>query len=226
MVKTVALISGGIDSPVAAYLVSRKMEVIPLHFCLHPLYCETSFELVMESLKTLRVKVPFEKAILYPWGDVPSTILGTRARRYMCVLFRRGMFKGAELVCEAENAEVITTGESLGQKASQTLQNLTATSHGVTYPILRPLIGLDKVEIERISRKIGLWREKHVGCCSATPSKPATGTRVEVLDDLYEKLNIGALVEAKFKERLEMKIRSESDIDELYLRSLKQLCIR
>ena len=226
MVRAVALISGGIDSPVAAYLVSKKMEVVPLHFCLHPLYCETSFELVMESLKTLRTKVPFEKVILYPWGEVPSAILAAHARRYLCVVCRRGMFKGAELVCEAENAEAIVTGESLGQKASQTLQNLTATSCGVTYPILRPLIGLDKVEIERLSRKAGLWREKHVGCCTATPSKPATGTRAEVLDDLYEKLNIAAIVENKFKERIDMRIRSDNDLDELYLRSLKQLFSR
>ena len=117
--KAVALVSGGIDSPVAAYLVSRKMEIVPLHFCLHPFYCEVSFELVMESLKALRAKIPFEKVVLYPWGEILSTALSSHARKYMCVICKRGMFKGAELVCKFENANVIVTGESLGQKASQ-----------------------------------------------------------------------------------------------------------
>ncbi len=223
MTKAVALISGGIDSPVAMYLASRKMEVIPLHFCLHPFYCEVSFELVMESLKALREKIPFEKVVLYPWGEILSTILSSRAGRFMCVICRRGMFKAAELVCTSVNAQAIVTGESLGQKASQTLRNLSATSHGVTFPILRPLIGFDKVEIERVSRRVGLWREKHVGCCTVTPRKPATGARKEVLDELYEKLKIATVVENEFTKRLEIQVKSEHDLDRLYLQFLKQI---
>lgn len=221
--KAVALVSGGIDSPVAAYLVSRKMEIVPLHFCLHPFYCEVSFELVMESLKGLRAKIPFEKVVLYPWGEILSTALRSHARKYMCVICKRGMFKGAELVCKFENANVIVTGESLGQKASQTLRNLSATSYSVSCPILRPLIGFDKLEIERVSRRLGIWREKHAGCCTATPSKPATGTSIETLNELYNKLNIMALVENGFAKRLDVQVKSENDLDEAYLLSLNQI---
>ena len=221
--KAVALISGGIDSPVAAYLVSKKMKIVPLHFCLHPFYCETSLELVIESLKTLRAKTSFEKVILYPWGEILAAIVGSNARKHMCVICRRGMFRAAELVCGAENAVAIVTGESLGQKASQTLQNLSATSHGVACPILRPLIGLDKVEIQRKSRQLGIWREKHAGCCTATPKKPATGATIEDLNELYTKLNIQPLVENAFTKRLDMSINSQDDLDKLHLTALTQI---
>ena len=223
MTKAVALISGGIDSPLAAYLASRRMDIVPLHFCLNPFYCESSFELLIESLKALRTKFPFEKIVLYPWGETISTILHSQARRYMCVICRRAMFKAAELICKSEEASAIVTGEALGQKASQTLQNLSATSHGVTWPILRPLIGLDKVEIQRLSRRLGVWRDKHTGCCSATPSKPATGTKVEILDDLFEKLNIQSVIENEFTRRLEIQVRSEEDLDIAYFMALKEI---
>jgi len=223
MARVVALVSGGIDSPVAACLVSRNMKIVPLHFCLHPFYCEASFELVMESLKLLRSKIVFDKVLIYPWGHVLSEILQQGARKYMCVLCRRGMFRAAELVCRSENASAIVTGESLGQKATQTLQNLTATSHDLSYPVLRPLIGFDKIEIQRLSRRLGIWSEKHAGCCTATQRKPATETRIEVLDGLYARINIQVLVEKGFAKRLEMQVTSLSDIDDLFLTSLKQM---
>lgn len=93
----------------------------------------------------------------------------------------------------------------------------------MTFPILRPLIGFDKVEIERVSRRVGLWREKHVGCCTVTPRKPATGARKEVLDELYEKLKIATVVENEFTKRLEIQVKSEHDLDRLYLQFLKQI---
>ena len=223
MTKAVALVSGGIDSPVAACLASRNMKIVPLHFCLHPFYCEASFELVMESLKVLREKTVFEKIILYPWGEILSAILRGGAKKYMCVLCRRGMFKAAELVCRSENASAIVTGESLGQKATQTLQNLAATSHGMAYPILRPLIGFDKIEIQRVSRQLGIWCEKHAGCCTATPNKPATEVSIEALDELYARLDIQVLVNNEFEKRVDMQVGSPNDLDYLFLMSLKQM---
>jgi len=221
--KAVALVSGGIDSPVAARLLSRNMKIVPLHFCLHPFYCEASFELVMESLKVLRGKMAFDKVILYPWGEILSAILRGGAEKYMCVLCRRGMFKAAELVCKSENGSAIVTGESLGQKATQTLQNLVATSHGVAYPILRPLIGFDKIEIQRASRRLGIWCDKHAGCCTATPNKPVTEACIETLDELYARLNIQLLVNSGFEKRLDMQVKSPSDLDYLFLMSLKHM---
>jgi len=224
--KAVALVSGGIDSPVAACLASRNMKIVPLHFCLHPFYCEASLELVMESLKVLRGKIAFEKVILYPWGQILSAVLRGGVKKYMCVLCRRGMFKAAELVCKSEKASAIVTGESLGQKATQTLQNLAATSHCVAYPILRPLIGFDKTEIQRVSRRLGIRCEKHAGCCTATPNRPVTGVRIEALDELYTNLNIQVLLNNGFGKRLDMKVKSPSDLDHLFLMSLKQMWVQ
>ncbi|MFH0848081.1 MAG: hypothetical protein V1857_01080 [archaeon] len=223
MPKVVALISGGIDSPVAACLASRKMQIIPLHFCLYPFYCEDSFRLFIESLRVLREKAPFGKIVIYPWWEILSAILRGKERKYMCVLCRRGMLKAAELVCESEDALGMVTGESLGQKASQTLRNLSAVSHGVKYPILRPLIGLDKTEIQATSRKLGIWCEKHSGCCSATPNEPATAADVDRLNDLYLRFKIQALIEEAFTRRFDEQIMSPSDLDQVLVTVLKKM---
>lgn len=216
--KAVALISGGIDSPVAASLMNRRMEVIPLHFCLYPFYCEFSLELAVSTIKFLKDKriVNFNTLVLCPWGKFLSTILKSYGRgRYMCLLCRRAMFKLAERVCDAQGAMAIITGESLGQKASQTIDNLAITSYGVKYPILRPLIGLNKDEVQRLSKELGMYPEKHVGCCTATPKHPVTKGKVDTLNKLYESLRIERVVNDRFKESLVVKSKDLGRLDEV-----------
>jgi thiamine biosynthesis protein ThiI len=219
--KVVCLVSGGIDSPVACALVAKKFDVIPLHFCLHPFAREDSFYLAMKILKDLKGKIGFEKVIVYPWGPfLKSVMKGDARRKYTCVLCKRGMFKVAEKICEKEGASAMVTGESLGQKATQTLQNLRATSAGIKFPILRPLLGLDKGEIEAVSKKLGIWQARHVSCCYATPKYPTTGTRQEVLDDLVRKLGLDKIIEKNLKKILEVKTFKENFGD--YLKSVPQ----
>jgi len=219
--KIVCLVSGGIDSPVACALVAKKFDVIPLHFCLYPYTCEDSFYLAMKILKDIKRSTKFEKVIVYPWGPILDSITKSDTRRnYMCVLCRRGMFKVAEKICEKEGASAMVTGESLGQKATQTLQNLRATSAGIKFPILRPLLGLDKNEIEAISKKLGIWHAHHAGCCYATPRYPTTGTKQEVLDDLFDGLELDILIEKNLGKILEVKTFEEDF--EGYLKSMTQ----
>jgi len=219
--KIVCLVSGGIDSPVTCALVAKKFDIIPLHFCLYPFTCEDSFYLAMKILKDMKKATKFEKVIVYPWGPILDSITKSDTqRRYMCVLCRRSMFKVAEKICEKEGASAIATGESLGQKATQTLRNLRATSAGIKFPILRPLLGLDKSEIEAISKKLGIWHAHHAGCCYATPKYPTTGTKQEVLDDLFGELELDTIIEENFGKILEVKTFEEDF--EGYLTSMAQ----
>lgn len=204
------LVSGGIDSPVACALAAGRFEVLPLHFCLYPYTCEETFLVAMEVLKDLRKKAEFKKVIIYPWARVLDAILKNRERRsYACLACRKSMFKVAESICEREGAAGIVTGESLGQKATQTLTNLGVTSRGIKFPILRPLLGLDKEEIEEISKRIGIWHEVHAGCCFATPRYPRTRAELEVLDKFLEDLGIRGAIQRGFEGILEVRTFEE-----------------
>ncbi len=119
------------------------------------------------------------------------------------------MFRAAEAICEREGASGIVTGESLGQKATQTLSNLRATSHGMKFPILRPLLGLDKLEIERMSKKLSTWHEVHAGCCYATPRYPRTKADPEALDRILGELHIEDAISNELKHILEVRTFDE-----------------
>ncbi len=206
----VCLVSGGIDSPVACALAARRFNVIPLHFCLYPFTCEETFLVAMKVLKDLRKKARFKKVIVYPWAKVLDAILKNREKRsYACLACRKNMFKVAEAICELEGAAGIVTGESLGQKATQTLTNLGVTSKGIKFPILRPLLGLDKEEIGKISKELGIWHEVHAGCCFATPKYPRTRAEPEVLDRLIADPEIQRAIQKGFQGILEVRTFEE-----------------
>ncbi len=223
MKKAVCLISGGIDSPLAAAMLSSKYEIIPLHFCHYPYYCKGSFEKMIKIMNHLKEKTKFKKLIIFPWAPILSKILKSDkdTRKYMCVLCRKAMLKTAEKIAKKEKACVIVTGESLAQKASQTLPNLIATSHGISIPILRPLIGLDKTEIEQISKEMELWFEKHVGFCNATPQKPTTKADKEKLNKFYKNLDMDKIIDKNLKKMLILKSPDSKHLS-LFLKKLAQ----
>lgn len=216
--KVVCLVSGGIDSPVAMALVAREFEVLPLHFCLYPYTCEDSFLVAMQVIGDLKKKVGFEKALVYPWSKILRKIMGGRDKSYACLECRRSMFRVAELVCEREGTSGIVTGESLGQKATQTLSNLWATSSAINFPILRPLLGMDKLEIEQLSKKLGIWHEVHAGCCYATPRYPRTRADPTAVDAMLKDLKLDDLIMEQFDSVLE--VRSFKEDFRSYLESL------
>ena len=204
--KIVCLVSGGIDSPVACALLARRFEVLPLHFCAYPYAPKDAFKLTIEALGKLRKITGFGKAVIFPWAGVLGSIVERIGRReFTCLVCKRAMFKAAELVCRREGAIGIATGESLGQKASQTLSNLVATSSGIRFPILRPLLGLDKLEIERLSKRLGLWRERHAGGCKALPKRPRTRVDARDLDEFVIKLKIDRLVRENYRRAKELR---------------------
>jgi len=214
--KLVCLVSGGIDSPVAAGIAAENFSIIPLHFSLYPFYCAGSFELMINVMKVLKKKTGFDELLIYPHAEVLSKILeaGKHAREYMCVLCRRSMFIAAEKVCKKEGAVGIVTGESLAQKASQTLKNMAVTGYGLKYPLLRPLLTMDKEEIKKISERMGM-PEKHVGCCTATPKRPTTRAKPHRLDLLFNKLELQKIIDANFKRivRIDLTKTSEQYMD-------------
>jgi len=212
--KVLLLISGGIDSVVAGLLLKDKYEIIPVHMCLYPFYCSGSFEKMINILKKLKKELKFKEFILFPHSEVLSRVLkGTenlspeekeKANHLMCLFCRRSMFKSAELICDELGAEAIVTGEAIGQKASQTLDNLLVTSYKIKYPILRPLIGMNKDEIIPYFEKFGA-REEHVGCCSVAPKKPSTAAQLDQVEALSEKLELDKIIKQNIKKMLVVK---------------------
>ncbi len=217
MEKVVCLVSGGIDSPVACAMAAQSFEILPLHFCLYPYTCEDAFHATMKSLKHLKAKTGFEKAVVFPWPRVLRKILSGE-KRYSCIACRKSMFKVAEQICEREGAAGIVTGESIGQKASQTLFNLAATTEGIKFPIIRPLLSFDKVDVEKLSKKMGVWHEVHAGCCYATPRYPSIGGDVGKLNEILETLQLDEIIAKEFGTALE--VRDFDEDFEWYLEKL------
>ena len=176
--KLIALISGGIDSPVAAYVMDKAgAEVILLHMDNRPFADDKSIEKVKLLAEQLR-SVTGSPFPLYsaPHGLSQETISRTCDRSYQCVLCKRTMLRAAQELAGRLGCGGIIMGDSLGQVASQTLKNLRYVSRGLTIPVVRPLIGYDKLEIESVAKEIGTYELSIIRSdgCSIVPSKPVT----------------------------------------------------
>jgi tRNA uracil 4-sulfurtransferase len=178
MARGVMLMSGGIDSPVALhYLLRQGHEMLAVHLDNRPFTDDSPLEKIVDHLKLLRQR--YAQAIpLYvlPHGPTQVTLMRSTDRHVGCVLCRRFMWRGAERIAERERATFLATGEALGQVASQTLSNMRSATASVALPIVRPLIGFDKAEIETVAREIGTYgiSTRPGVCCQAVPDKPAT----------------------------------------------------
>ncbi len=167
--KAVSLISGGIDSPVASYLMSRAgAEVVLLHMDNRPYADDRALRNVMDISKRLD-EVLGKSLPLYvaPHGDSQKAISETCDRNYQCVMCKRAMQRTAKAFAKSIGASMIIMGDSLGQVASQTLKNIRAENIDLGFPVLRPLIGLDKIEIIGIAKEIGTFDlsiKESVGC--------------------------------------------------------------
>jgi thiamine biosynthesis protein ThiI len=216
--KVVCLFSGGIDSPVACVLAAKCFEIVPLHLFAYPYTDREMLQLTIDSLKKVMKVTKFEKAVIYPWAEIMDAIVEKLDRKeYTCLVCKKSMFKAAELVCELEEAGGIVTGESLGQKASQTLSNITAISSGIKFPILRPLLGLDKLEIEKISKEFGIWQARHAGGCKAVPKHPRTRSNAIEIDELLDQLKLAELIRNNLRRIKEIRTFRE-DLSPLFAR--------
>jgi thiamine biosynthesis protein ThiI len=192
--KVVALLSSGIDSPVAAWLMMKRgCGVIPVHFALDQAQADRVLSIV-EALNRHAYGWPLRPIVLSHWevvGPVVERLRAMRQERWACLMCKRAMLARAAGIAQDTGAAAIVTGDSLGQVASQTLSNLEVISHGIPKPILRPLIGLDKTEIMDMARRIGTYEfsagpglrgDGQAGSgCPFLPARPLTQATVDRL---------------------------------------------
>ena len=200
--KAISLVSGGIDSPVATWLIMKRgVKVIPVFFNSGPFTSREAVEKAHTTIKILREWVPEDEFYFYEvsYGEALRTIVENVRPQLVCLACKRTMFKTAIELARIEGAKAIVTGESLGQVASQTLDNIFAISYNLEYPILRPLIGLDKDEIVKLARKIGTYdvSSRNVIECRASPAyrgfKAIAHAKVDIVLELEKKLDIDRL---------------------------------
>ena len=198
--KAISLLSGGIDSPVATWMVAKRgMDIECIHFHTYPFTSERSKEKVLDLARTLSrycgpIKVhccnilEIEKEITEKLNREETTI---HSRRFMMMITQR--------LAEQRNCQAIVTGESIGQVASQTIYGLTCTNAVCSLPVFRPLIAMDKSDIIDIAQEIGTYDISIVpeeDCCSVfAPKKPITKPKLDRIEKSEEKLDIEALIE-------------------------------
>jgi thiamine biosynthesis protein ThiI len=193
--RLVSLFSGGIDSPVATWLMMKRgAEVLPLLMDQRPYVGDSYVERAERACRAIGEYVPSKEFSLYeaPLGDVMSRIMKTPVPKLRCVLCKRTMYRIADIFGKEKDARGIVTGESLGQVASQTLDNLFVIDDASDLPVLRPNIGLDKVEIEGLARSIGTYdlTARKVEGCNVVPNRPSTQARLEQVLELEEELGL------------------------------------
>ncbi|MBN1421781.1 MAG: tRNA 4-thiouridine(8) synthase ThiI [Planctomycetes bacterium] len=193
------LLSGGIDSPVAAWrLMRRGCEPVFIHFHSHPFTDAASQEKCIEIARILCRHQRPARLYLVPLAPAQRRIVTDAPSPLRVLLYRRFMVRIAARIARDERALALVTGESLGQVASQTLSNLRAIEAAVDLPILRPLIGCDKLEIIETARRIGTYElsiQAHQDCCSfLMPRSPATRSDPAQLDLAESALDVEGLV--------------------------------
>lgn len=205
--KGIALLSGGIDSPVAAWMMmTRGLRLTLLHFHSAPFTSGASQDKVRELGRVLAQAQPGIDLVMIPFAEpIQQAIVESAESRYRVLLYRRFMLRIAERAARESGAGCLVTGEALGQVASQTLENLTAVSAAGALPVLRPLIGMGKGRIVELARALGSYDisiRPHDDCCTyLMPDRPATRSTAEELAAAESGLEVADLVERTWQAR-------------------------
>jgi len=180
--KALILLSSGIDSPVAAHLVSKKFIVDALHF-------KSSN---IEKVKTLCKKLKIKKLYVVDHNKILKQITKKCNRKYTCVLCKRIMYKIGEQIANKHNYKYLINGENLGQVASQTLDNMATIDKAVKIKVLRPLLCYDKQETINLAKKIGTYNISITNAkkCKFVPKHPATKSNSRIIEQEEEKLEL------------------------------------
>ena len=193
------LLSGGIDSPVAAYrMMKRGCRAVFIHFSGRPLVSRASEEKVQDLARLLTAYQYRSRLYVIPFGEIQRDIVAIAPAPFRVILYRRMMMRIAEELARREACWALATGDSLGQVASQTPENLTVAEDAAELPILRPLIGMDKVEITAQAEAIGSFDisiEPDQDCCKLfVPAHPSTRTNLDTVRKIERSFDIGSLV--------------------------------
>ncbi|KKQ46446.1 MAG: putative tRNA sulfurtransferase [Candidatus Moranbacteria bacterium GW2011_GWC2_37_8] len=197
--KAMVLMSGGFDSPVAAwYLLKRGVSTRFAHFHSIPYTSRESLEKVTDLIKVLKKFKSSSVMYSIPFADVQKEIMMKCPASLRVILYRRMMMRIADVLAKKEKALALITGDSVGQVASQTLENILAVSQAATLPIFRPLIGMDKEEIMEKARQIGTYdisKLPHDDCCTRLmPKNPETRAKLPEVLEAEKALDIEKII--------------------------------
>ncbi|MBA3270177.1 MAG: tRNA 4-thiouridine(8) synthase ThiI [Acidobacteria bacterium] len=198
--RVAVLLSGGIDSPVAAWRMMRRgCPATLIHFHSYPFLSRTSQDKARELAQVLTRFQLHSRLYLVPFGELQRQITVSVAGPLRVVVYRRMMMRIAERLARASKALALVTGDVVGQVASQTVENMSVISSATTMPILRPLIGMDKEEITAAAERLGTYAISIVpdeDCCTLfTPRHPATRARLPYIEGAERTLPIAEMVE-------------------------------
>ena len=196
----VSLLSGGIDSPVASWMMAKRgLALEMVHFFSYPY---TSPEAKEKVLELARLLIPWCGRLtvhVVPFTEIQEELRRSCPESLFTLLMRRFMMRIAQRVAQRVGAHGLVTGESLGQVASQTMEAMAVTGQVVSLPIFRPVVGMDKEEIVRIARKIGTFETSilpYEDCCTVfTPRHPKTRPSLEEIQEAEAALDIDGLIE-------------------------------
>ena len=197
--RVACLLSGGIDSPVAAYRMMRRgCKVQLIHFHSYPILSRASQEKVREIAALLTTHQLRSRLMLVPFGELQQQVVLSVPPELRVVIYRRLMLRIAERLARKGGAQALVTGEVVGQVASQTLENMNVIAASSTLEILRPLVGMDKDEITVEARRIGTYGISIIpdqDCCTLfTPRHPATRARLAAVEQAERSLAIDEMV--------------------------------
>jgi len=197
----VFLISGGIDSPVAAWLLIRKgVEPVFAYFDNYPLCDQAAEGIALETIRKVCERTKLQNSRVFVVSHSPDLqeILLKCPTKFACMLSRRVMFRVAERIAERENCSAIVTGDAVGQKASQTLQNIVAADCVLSkVRVLRPLVGMNKEQIVAYAKEIGTYEisiRPGVASCGVPTNNPSTSAKRSQLAEVEEALDMDGMV--------------------------------
>lgn len=198
--KGTLLLSGGIDSPVAGFMMAKRgLELNAVHFFSYPYTSERAKKKVIKLAQILGEFVGHYKVYVVPFTEIQLAIRDNCREDMMTLIMRRFMMKIAQKIAQNTGSQALITGESLGQVASQTIGSLHVTNSAVDMPVFRPLIGMDKTEITEISRKIDAFETSilpYEDCCTVfTPKHPKTKPRLNEIMAEEQKLECERLID-------------------------------